>query len=94
MFANKKIIAIFASLVPAKPLHNAQIGGAFYFLTLMTPFTKGYSSPFGLVRLLISRGFIVNDELRAEAYIQNSGFLIAGWYNASPLADQKAIGRS
>ena len=42
MFANKKLIATFASLVPAKPLHNAQIGGAFYFITLMAAFTKGY----------------------------------------------------
>ena len=42
MFANKKLIATFASLVPAKPLYNAQIGGAFYFITLMAAFTKGY----------------------------------------------------
>ena len=74
MFANKKLIATFASLVPAKPLHNAQIGGAFYFITLMTAFTKGYSSPFDLVQLLKSRGLVINDEQRAEAYIQNIGY--------------------
>ena len=33
MFANKILIATFASLVPAKPLHNAQIGGAFFIYT-------------------------------------------------------------
>ena len=74
MFANKKLIATFAPLVPAKPLHNAQIGGAFYFITIMTAFTKGYSSPFDLVQLLKSRGLIINDEQRAEAYIQNIGY--------------------
>ena len=74
MFANKKLIATFAPLVPAKPLHNAQIGGAFYFITLMAAFTKGYSSPFELVQLLKSRGLIINDEQRAEAYIQNIGY--------------------
>ena len=74
MFANKKLIATFASLVPAKPLHNAQIGGAFYFITIMTAFTKGYSSPFDLVQLLKSRGLVINDEQRAEAYIQNIGY--------------------
>ena len=74
MFANKKLIATFAPLVPAKPLHNAQIGGAFYFITLMAAFTKSYSSPFELVQLLKSRGLIINDEQRAEAYIQNIGY--------------------
>ena len=69
MFANKKLIATFASLVPAKPLHNAQIGGAFYFITLMAAFTKGYSSPFDLVQLLKSRGLIINDEQRAEVFL-------------------------
>ena len=46
MFAIQRFIATFASLVPAKPLNNAQIGGAFYFITFMAAFTKGYSSPF------------------------------------------------
>ena len=30
MFANKKLIATFASLVPAKPLIEAQMRGAFF----------------------------------------------------------------
>ena len=51
MFANKKLIATFASLVPAKPLHNAQIGGAFYFITLMAAFKKD------ILPLLISCNF-------------------------------------
>ena len=40
----------------------------------MTAFTKGYSSPFDLVQLLKSRGLVINDEQRAEAYIQNIGY--------------------
>ena len=60
MFANKKLIATFASLVPAKPLHNAQIGGAFYFI-FMGPFKKKYSSPEELTRLLKSRGLLITD---------------------------------
>ena len=40
----------------------------------MAAFTKGYSSPFDLVQLLKSRGLVINDEQRAEAYIQNIGY--------------------
>lgn len=61
-------------LVPAKPLNNAQIGGAFYFINIMDAFTKGYSSPFNLVQLLKSRRLLINDEQRAEAYIKNIGY--------------------
>ena len=40
----------------------------------MAAFTKGYSSPFDLVQLLKSQGLIINDEQRAEVYIQNIGY--------------------
>ena len=40
----------------------------------MAAFTKGYSSPFDLVQLLKSRGLIITDEQRAEAYITNIGY--------------------
>ena len=43
-FGEYKISCIFVTLVPAKPLNNAQIGGAFYFI-FMGPFKKKYSSP-------------------------------------------------
>lgn len=35
----------FAPLEPAKPLHNAQIGGSFFIKAMKTNFTKPYSSP-------------------------------------------------
>ena len=40
----------------------------------MAAFTKGYSSPFDLVQLLKSRGLIITDEQRAEAYITKIGY--------------------
>ena len=40
----------------------------------MAAFKKGYSSPFDLVQLLKSRGLIITDEERAEAYITNIGY--------------------
>ena len=33
-FTNSRVITTFAKLVPAKPLRNAQIGGAFYFFSI------------------------------------------------------------
>lgn len=60
-------------LVPAKPLNNAQIGGAFYFIH-MGPFKKKYYSTKELTRLLKSRGLLITDTIRAEAYLQNIGY--------------------
>lgn len=53
----------FASLEPAKPLHNAQIGGSFFYYTYMkTSFAKPYSSPEQIVQILKSRGMLMKDE--------------------------------
>lgn len=73
-FGVSKIFITFVMLVPAKPLNNAQIGGAFYFIPAMLPFHKTYSSPEELVSLLKSRGMIIDDEKRAAAYIRNIGY--------------------
>lgn len=64
----------FAALVPAKPLNNAQTGGAFFVISTMNSFTKPYVSPSNLVKLLKSRGLVINDDLRAESYLKNIGY--------------------
>ena len=70
----KKVI--FASLEPAKPLHDAQMCGSFFFRFMRTriPFTKPYTDPSGLVRLLQSRGLEIDDAEKAQKYIENIGY--------------------
>lgn len=65
----------FAPLEPAKPLHNAQIGGSFFYYTCMkTSFAKPYSSPGQIVQTLKSRGMLIKDERRVENYLMNIGY--------------------
>ena len=44
-FAQKENIPIFASIEPAKPLSNAQIGGSFFIYMGTVAFTKTYLNP-------------------------------------------------
>ena len=44
-FARKENIPIFASIEPAKPLSNAQIGGSFFIYMGTVAFTKTYLNP-------------------------------------------------
>ena len=60
--------------VPAKPLYNAQISGAFYFYTMKTPYAKHFTSPHDLVLLLKNRGLEIKNEEKATAYIANIGY--------------------
>lgn len=67
--------AIFATLEPAKPLYNAQIGGSFFYCTYMkTSFTKPYSSLEQIVQILKSRGMLIGDEHKVENYLLNIGY--------------------
>ena len=66
---------IFASLEPAKPLNNAQIGGSFFYYPHMkTSFTKPYSSPKQIVQILKQRGMLMKDEQKVENYLMNIGY--------------------
>ena len=67
---------IFAPLEPAKPLHNAQIGGAFFLYRYMkTNYPKHFSSPTQIVQILKNnRGMIFTDESRAERYLTNISY--------------------
>lgn len=69
------IFTTFTPLEPAKPLHNAQIGGSFFYYTYMkTSFAKPYSSPEQIVQVLKSRGMLIKDEHRVENYLMNIGY--------------------
>lgn len=62
-------------LEPAKPLHNAQIGGSFFYIhTMKTSFPKPYSSPEQIVQVLKSRGMLMKDEQKVENYLMNIGY--------------------
>ena len=63
-------------LEPAKPLHDAQMCGSFYFYTMSNriPFQKPYASAHDLVRLLQSRGLTVADTAKAERYLEFIGY--------------------
>ncbi len=73
-----KIFCIFAPLEPAKPLHDAQMCGSFFYFCMTmdpkVPFPKNYSSPLDLVRLLQSRGLSIEDVNEAQNYIRNIGY--------------------
>lgn len=62
-------------LVPAKPLNDAQMRGAFYFFDMVIRhFTKTYTTPENLVKLLRSRGLEVKDSQEAECYLESIGY--------------------
>ena len=66
---------IFAALEPAKPLHDAQIGGSFFYYTYMkASFAKSYSSPEQIILILKQRGMLINDEQKVEDYLMNIGY--------------------
>lgn len=74
-FGIPNCFATFATLEPAKPLNNAQIGGSFFYYTYMkTSFTKPYSSPEQIVQILKSRGMLMEDEHKVESYLLNIGY--------------------
>jgi Abortive infection bacteriophage resistance protein len=63
------------ALEPAKPLNNAQIGGSFfYYIYMKENFTKPYSSPKQIVRILKERGMLMDDEQKVENYLMNIGY--------------------
>ena len=77
------IIRIFAASVPAKPLNDAQMRGAFLYIyihsqnTLMERlphFTKHYMTETDLVALLESRGLVISDEAKAVRYLESIGY--------------------
>ena len=81
-FGNPKTCCIFAVLVPAKPLNNAQMLRVVLFYNRLNsktmqnhiPYNKPYKSPQDLVSLLQTRGLIINNQSRAENYIRHIGY--------------------
>lgn len=72
---NKILLLTFATLVPAKPLVDAQMRGAFLFVDMARRnFTKTYSSPTDLVQILKSRGLEIRNERNVEQYIESIGY--------------------
>ena len=67
---------IFAPLEPAKPLHNAQIGGSYFLYRYMkTNYPKHYSSPTQIIQLLKNnRRMVITDEAKAERYLTNISY--------------------
>ena len=70
------IFTTFAPLEPAKPLHNAQIGGSFFLYRYMkTNYPKHYSSPTQIIQLLKNnRRMVITDEAKAERYLTNISY--------------------
>lgn len=64
------------ALEPAKPLHDAQMCGSFYFYTMSNriPFQKPYTCAHDLVSLLQSRGMTIADTVKAESYLEYIGY--------------------
>lgn len=66
---------ILHSVEPTEPLHNAQIGGSFYFYTYMkVSFSKSILSPQQHVTLLKERGLSISNEQKAISYLTNIGY--------------------
>ena len=76
------------SSAPAKPLNNAQIGGAFYFYFKMKGYyTKKCTLPQDLIPLLKNRGLSIVDEQKAINYLANIGYFRLSAY-CYPLLDE------
>ena len=82
-FVLSKIIRIFATSVPTKPLNDAQMRGAFLYIyvhsqnTLMERlphFMKHYMTEADLMALLKSRGLVIFDEDKAVRYLESIGY--------------------
>ena len=71
-----KNLRTFAPPEPAKPLHDAQMCGSFYFYTMSNrgPFQKPYTNAHDLVRLLQSRGLAIADAAKAKRYLEFIGY--------------------
>lgn len=69
-------IVLVASLESAKPLHNAQMCGSFYFYTYgkFNPIIKDYKFAPELVKLLQSRGLSISDTNKASHYLQTISY--------------------
>ena len=69
------MVVSLSPLAPAKPLYNAQIGGAFYFLVIMkVNYSKTCTLPQDLIPLLKSRGLLIPNEQKAISYLTNIGY--------------------
>ena len=79
------IICIFAVSVPTKPLNDAQMRGAFFYIYTfnysqnalmerLPHFTKHYKTETDLVALLESRGLVISDEAKAVRYLESIGY--------------------
>ena len=77
------IIRIFAMSDPTKPLNDAQMRGAFFYIyvhsqnTLMERlprFMKHYMTEADLMALLKSRGLVIFDEDKAVRYLESIGY--------------------
>lgn len=86
------IHCIFAPLEPAKPLHNAQMCGSFYFIpmTNLISYIKDYKSASELVKLLQSRGLSVSDIGKASHYLQTISYYRLSGYMHPLLLSPKA----
>ncbi len=63
------------STVPAKPLNNAQIGGAFFYTPLLKiAYAKTCTLPADLIPLLRQRGLAIADEQKTVNYLSNIGY--------------------
>ncbi|MCL2027548.1 MAG: hypothetical protein FWG79_03570 [Bacteroidales bacterium] len=85
-----KIICNFAPPVPAKPLYNAQIGGAFFLSTMKTNYNKPCTLPQDLIPLLKGRGLTIADEQKAVNYLTNIGYFRLSAYCFPLLKDPKS----
>jgi abortive infection bacteriophage resistance protein len=76
---------------PAKPLNNAQIGGAFYFCTCMKMnYSKKCTLPVDLIPLLKRRGLSITDEQKAINYLTNIGYFRLSAYFYPLLKEPKS----
>ena len=87
--AFRNFLRIFATVEPAKPLNNAQIGRSFFFI-MKAKYTKVCNTPEELVILLKSRGLQIEDENRAQNYLSNIGYFRLSAYFYPLLTEAKA----
>ena len=84
------MVVSLSPLAPAKPLYNAQIGGAFYFLVIMkVNYSKTCTLPQDLIPLLKSRGLLIPNEQKAISYLTNIGYFRLSAYCYPLLDDPK-----
>jgi abortive infection bacteriophage resistance protein len=74
---------------PAKPLNNAQIGGAFFLIVMKINYTKTCTLPQDLIPLLRNRGLAISDEEKTISYLTNIGYFRLSAYCYPLLKDPK-----